>query len=797
MSSFGARFRRLLQQPGSADLARYQRLLPAIEAREAELAEADDDTFQALARDARDDGEFCAVGREAARRALGERPFDVQLIGTLAMLQGQIAEMATGEGKTLAGALAAARYALTGRSVQVASVNDYLAQRDAEWMRPLYDLLGVTVGHITAASTPQERREAYEAQVTYAPISEIGFDVLRDRLVTDPDDLVAAAPDVLLIDEADSVLIDEALVPLVLAGAAAGMGADLEMAEVVRSLRPGLHYETDDEGRNATLTDEGSRAAERALGGIDLYAADQLDTLTRLNVALHAHALLRRDVDYIIRDGEVRLISASRGRVAELQRWPDGLQAAVEAKEGLAASESGEILDSITVESLVRRYPRVCGMTGTAVTVGDQLLQFYGLEVAVIPPNQPCVRVDEADRLYATMGQKEKAIVAEVAGANASGQPVLIGTLDIAESERLSRRLTAAGLEHVVLNAKNDAQEAAIVAEAGAYGAITVSTQMAGRGTDIRLGGSEGGKGGAREAGGAKDGEDGAPGGEGGEAEGDGSAEHDRVADLGGLYVIGTGRHASSRLDNQLRGRSGRQGDPGDSVFFVSMEDELITSHAPDTRAPRDVAADGRVRDAKATEAVAHAQRVADGANLEIHRNTYRYHELIEKQRAIVLEHRDRLMRGDAALVALGTRCPERFEELSAAVPEDVLAAAARTIVLYHLDRGWADHLAELADIREGIHLRALGTGALGGGRDPLGDFQVEAVKLFTSLLDRVQEDAAETFRTASITEAGVDLDDAGLKRPTATWTYVVQDNPFGTAVERAMRRLASRKDHQ
>jgi preprotein translocase subunit SecA len=777
VSSFGARFRRLLQQPGSADLARYQRLLPAIEAREAELAEADDDTFQALARDARDDGEFCAVGREAARRALRERPFDVQLIGTLAMLQGQIAEMATGEGKTLAGALAAARYALTGRSVQVASVNDYLAQRDAGWMRPLYDLLGVTVGHITAASTPEERRQAYEAQVTYAPISEIGFDVLRDRLVTDPADLVAAPPDVLLIDEADSVLIDEALVPLVLAGAAAGTDSDLEMAEVVRGLRPGLHYETDDEGRNATLTDEGSRAAERALGGIDLYAADQLEALTRLNVALHAHALLRRDVDYIVRDDEVRLISASRGRVAELQRWPDGLQAAVEAKEGIEASESGEILDSITVESLVRRYPRVCGMTGTAVTVGDQLRQFYGLEVAVIPPNRPCVRVDEPDRLYATAGQKDRAIVAEVAGAHANGQPVLIGTLDIAESERLSRRLTAAGLEHVVLNAKNDAQEAAIVAEAGAYGAITVSTQMAGRGTDIRLGGSRGGEGGIGET-----------------AD---SAEHDRVAELGGLYVIGTGRHASSRLDNQLRGRSGRQGDPGDSVFFVSMEDELITSHAPDTRPPRDVAADGRVRDAGATEAVAHAQRVADGANLEIHRNTYRYHELIEQQRAIVLEHRDRLMRGDAALVALGTRCPERFEELSASVDEDVLAGAARAIVLYHLDRGWADHLAVLGDIREGIHLRALGTGALGGGRDPLGDFQVEAVKLFTSLLDRVQDEAAETFRTASITEAGVDLDAAGLKRPTATWTYVVQDNPFGTAVERAMRRLAGRKDRQ
>jgi preprotein translocase subunit SecA len=401
--------------------------------------------------------------------------------------------------------------------------------------------------------------------------------------------------------------------------------------------------------------------------------------------------------------------------------------------------------------------------------VGDQLRQFYGLEVAVIPPNRPCVREDQPDRLYATAGQKDKAIVAEVVEAHENGRPVLIGTLDIAESERLARRLTAAGLPHVVLNAKNDAQEAAIVAEAGAYGAVTVSTQMAGRGTDIRLGGS-----------GA-----------------DGSAEHDRVAELGGLYVIGTGRHAASRLDNQLRGRSGRQGDPGGSVFFVSMEDELITSNTPDAAVPRDVAPDGRVRDARADEAVGHAQRVADGANLEIHRNTYRYYELIEQQRTIVLDHRDRLMRGDAALVALGTRCPERFEELEQTVPSGVLADAARTIVLYHLDRGWADHLAVLADIREGIGLRALGTGALGGGRDPLADFNAEAVKLFTSLLDRVQDESAETFQTATITADGVDLDAAGLRRPTATWTYVVHDNPFGTVLDRVFRGLARGKDRR
>jgi preprotein translocase subunit SecA len=759
MSRFGARVRRLLQQPGSADLAPYQRLLPAIGELEAELADQPDVAFSELARDAEDDAVFCGIGREAARRALGERPYDVQLLGTLVMLQGHIAEMATGEGKTLSGALAAARYALGGRSVQVASVNDYLARRDAGWMRPLYDLLGVTVGHIGQESTAAERRRAYAAQVTYAPISEIGFDVLRDRLVIDPADLIAPAPDVLLIDEADSVLIDEALVPLVLAGAAGEADADTEMAAIARGLRPGVHYETDDEGRNASLTEEGARAAEHALGGIDLYAADQIEVLTRLNVALHAHALLRRDVDYIVRNGEVRLINASRGRVAELQRWPDGLQAAVEAKEGIAATEAGEVLDSITVESLVRRYPRICGMTGTAVSVGEQLRQFYGLEVAVIPPNRPCVRADQPDRIYATMSQKEKAIVAEVAAAHADGRPVLLGTLDIAESERLARRLAAAGLPHVVLNAKNDAEEAAIVAEAGAHAAITVSTQMAGRGTDIRLGGSDAG-------------------------------EHDRVADLGGLYVIGTGRHASDRLDNQLRGRSGRQGDPGGSVFYVSLEDELITSYAPDAAPPRDVAPDGRVRDARADEVVGHAQRVADGANMEIHRNTFRYHQLIDEQRRVVLDHRDRLLRGDAALRALAARCPERYAELTDLVDPDVLAAAARTIVLSHLDRGWAHHLAVLADIREGIHLRALGGGAFALSRDPLTDFHAEAVKLFRNLIERVEDESAETFRTAAITDAGVDIDAAGLKRPTATWTYVVQDNPFGTALDRALRSL-------
>jgi preprotein translocase subunit SecA len=764
-SGFRGRVRRFLQKPGTSDLSRYQSFLPEIAEQGSRLRGLADAELAAAA--ATSDADICALGREAARRGLGEEPYDVQLLGTLAMLSGQVVEMATGEGKTLSGAIAAAGYALGGRSVQVMSVNDYLARRDAEWMRPVYDLLGVTVAWIGQESSPQERRRAYAAQVTYGSASEIGFDVLRDRLCTNTADLIAAAPDVVLIDEADSVLVDEARVPLVLAGAVDEAAADTQMAQIVRQLSRRLHYEIDEEGRNVRLTDAGARAAERALGGIDLYTDEHLDALTRLNVALHAHALLRRDVDYIVADGRVRLVDESRGRVARLQRWPDGLHAAVEAKEGLSASESGEILDSITIQSLVRRYPTVCGMTGTAVAVGEQLREFYGLEVAVIPPNVPCVRDDEPDRLYATIRQKEEAVAELVTAAHAQGRPVLVGTLDVAESERLARRLKLAGLSCAVLNAKNDAQEAAIVAEAGAYGAITVSTQMAGRGTDIRLGGA-----------------DDTPHGNHGLASDRGLAR-DQVAELGGLYVVGTGRHVSSRLDYQLRGRSGRQGDPGGSVFFVSMQDDLVVQYGREAPPDADVMPDGRIADARADWLVGHAQRVAEGVLLDIHRNTWRYSKLIEDQRQIVLEHRDQVLRTDEALQALAGRCPERFSELSAILDEEVLAEAARQIALYHLDRGWADYMARMAHIREGIHLRALGRGL-----NPLDQFHAEAVRLFGPMLDEVAGQSAETFKTVPIGAGGADLAAAGLKRPTSTWTYLVQDDPFGSPLSRAARNL-------
>ena len=745
------RVRRFLQQPGTADLAPYRKLLPQIAEAEQRLRGLSDAELTEAAGDAVEDAQLCAVGREAARRALGERPFDVQLIGTMAMLSGQIAEMATGEGKTLAGAIAAAGYALSGRSVHMVAVNDYLAQRDAEWMRPVFDLMGVSVGWINQSSTPQERRSAYAAEVTYAPVSEIGFDVLRDRLAVRAEDMVTTPPDVALVDEADSVLIDEARVPLVLAGAAEEGSADEAMAEIVRGLDAETDYEVDEDARNVQLTEAGAKAAEKALGDIDLYTEEHLDTLTQLNVALHAHVLLQRDVDYIITGEKVRLVSESRGRVAWLQRLPDGLHAAVEAKEGLSATDTGEILDSITIESLIRNYPTVCGMTGTAVAVGEQLREFYGVEVAVIPPNLPCIRDDEPDRLYETAEAKEDALTKQVAQTHATGRPVLMGTLDVAESERLAAQLEREGLPCVVLNAKNDASEAAIIAEAGSRGAITVSTQMAGRGTDIKLGGSSG--------------------------------DRDEIAGLGGLLVVGTGRHESSRLDHQLSGRAGRQGDPGGSVFFASMEDDLITQYAPDTAPPDEVDDDGLVADAGAYWSLGHAQRVAEGVNLEIHRNTWRYNKLIEEQRRIVLDYRDKVLRTDTALKTLGERCPERLEELRKTLDDEVLAEAARQITLYHLDHGWAGHIADLADVREGIHLRALGRGL-----DPLDEFHKAAVASFNRLFDEAAQKSAESFETVPITADGADLGAGGLKRPSATWTYLVQDNPFGTDIDRALR---------
>ena len=765
-----AGFSRFLDRPATVDISRYEGLLTSIEWREKKVSDLTDEELTEAAAKLRRAGdepgfdekelvELCALGREAAKRALDERPYDVQLLGTMELLEGHIVQMATGEGKTLAGALAAAGYALQGKAVHVMSVNDYLAQRDAGWMKPVYELLGVSVGWVSQTSSQEERRAAYAADVTYGSVSEIGFDVLRDRLATSVDDMVGRDPEVVLVDEADSVLIDEAKVPLVLAGSSDEGQSDPEVAKIVRTLKPGQHYEKDEDGRNAWLTTRGAKAVEKSLGGVDLYSGEHSDRLAAVNAALHAHALLERDVDYIVRDGKVHLINSSRGRIALRQRWPDGLQAAVEAKERLRPTESGEVLDSISVQGLIGRYGTVCGMTGTAVAVAEQLREFYELRVAVIPPNTPCVREDQDDRLYDTVEHKEAALVKEIAEVHATGRPILIGTRDVAESERLAKLLAEADVPCVVLNAKNDAQEAAIVAEAGAYDAVTVSTQMAGRGTDIRLGGTESGD----------------------------ADKHDKVADLGGLLVVGTGHYPSSRLDDQLRGRSGRQGDPGGSIMFASLSDDQVIQYAPDATAgaePDEDDDEGRLLDPTTKRFIDHAQKVSEGVQLEIHRNTWRYTRLIEHQRKALLEHRDELLTTDLAATSLAAVCSERWEELSDELDEKVLEEAARQIMLYHLDQRWTEHLAFLADVRETIHLRALAK------ETPIDEFHRTAIPEFRKIPDEVSERAAETFTEIEIGPDGIDLTAGALRRPSATWTYMVHDNPFDTDAEQALQRV-------
>ncbi|HKH52400.1 MAG TPA: accessory Sec system translocase SecA2, partial [Mycobacterium sp.] len=603
--------------------------------------------------DSADIPQFLAIAREASERTTTLKPFDVQLQAALRMLAGDVVEMATGEGKTLSGAIAAAGYAIGGRNVHVITINDYLARRDAEWMGPLLKAMGLTVGWITADSTAEQRRNAYKCDITYASVNEVGFDVLRDQLVTDVEDLVSPNPDVALIDEADSVLVDEALVPLVLAGTSHRETPKLEIIRLVGELVAGKDYDTDADGRNVHLTESGAQKLEAKLGGIDLYSEEHVGTvLTEVNVALHAHVLLQRDVHYIVRDDAVHLINASRGRIAQLQRWPDGLQAAVEAKEGIETTETGEVLDTITVQALINRYPTVCGMTGTALAAGEQLRQFYKLGVSPIPPNKPNIREDETDRVYITTAAKNDAIVEHIAEVHETRQPVLVGTRDVAESEELHERLVKAGVPAVVLNAKNDAEEAAVIAEAGKLGSVTVSTQMAGRGTDIRLGGSD-------------------------------ESDHDAVAELGGLHVIGTGRHHTERLDNQLRGRAGRQGDPGSSVFFSSWEDEVVVSHLERSKLPMESDDDGKIVRPKAASLLDHAQRIAEGRLLEVHAMTWRYNQLIAQQRAILVERRDALLRTATAREELEELSPKRYEELVDDLGEQKLEKICRLIMLY------------------------------------------------------------------------------------------------------------------
>ncbi|MBW2458165.1 MAG: accessory Sec system translocase SecA2, partial [Deltaproteobacteria bacterium] len=619
------RFARWLDQrrgrPVEWDLSVYAAALAAIDRRAAELglAEVADGVLTERARGlagAATDGaatesllvDTFALGREAAARAIGLRPFDVQLVAAMALHDQRFIEMQTGEGKTLAAVLPAVLAALSGRGVHVLTFNDYLAKRDAEWMGPVFELLGLSVGHVVQGMSAVERRRAYGADVTYATAREVGYETLRHGLLRNPEEILLRPPHWAIVDEADSILIDEARVPLVIAGSeGAAVDRDrLRLAALARSLTAGQHYRTGDDGRNVSLTDEGREAVQLRLGlEQDLCQLDNLELLTTVNQALHAEALLCRDVDYIVKDGQVKIVDELTGRVVPDRHWPDGLHRAVEAKEGVALGDQGRILGSITMQHLIGRYPNLCGMTGTILPSEEELFQFYGRKTVIIPPHQPCIRVDHPDLVFTHQAAKHAAIVAEATQSHDQGRPVLVGTSSVAESLHLAAQLGEAGIDCQVLNAKNDELEAQVIARAGVPGAVTVSTNMAGRGTDIRLGGEDEG-------------------------------ERESVVACGGLYVIGTSRFESRRVDDQLRGRAGRQGDPGATRFFVSLEDDLMTRYGVAQWIPRRhrrERQDEPIDDSVVSEKIATTQRIIEGQHFDIRKTLWSYSTFVDEQR--------------------------------------------------------------------------------------------------------------------------------------------------------------------
>ena len=691
--------------------------------------------------------EAFALVREAARRVLGLRPFDVQIIAGIVMHRGKLAEMQTGEGKTLVAVLPAYLNALSGRGVHVLTFSDYLARRDANWMGPVYNFLGLTVGFVQEGMSVGERQRAYASDVTYATAKEAGFDFLRDRLCFEKEDLVHRPFHFAIVDEADANLIDEARVPLVIAGSTTTPKTDhCRMTEIVRGLEPDSDFDTDEYSRNVHLTERGLDRVESQLGCGNLHADENLTLLTGVNLALHAEVLLRRDIDYIVRDGKVELVDEFTGRVAEKRRWPHGLQAAVEAKEGLRIQPEGMIQGSITLIHLLQLYPKVCAMTATARHAAEEFKEFYDLNIVVIPPNRTCIRVDHPDMVFTHKEAKTKALVIEIKDVHATGRPILVGTCSVGESERLAAALQKAGIECRVLNAKNDEWEAKIVAQAGSLNAVTISTNMAGRGTDIRLGGI-------------------------------GERDRQAVAALGGLYVIGTNRHDSRRIDNQLRGRAGRQGDPGSSRFFISLEDDLLKRYGieelipPEHRIPRQ---DEPIDDPVIGREIERAQRIVEGQNFEIRRTLWNYSSVVEEQRKMIHQKRRDVLLGGISSSLLARQAPERFEKLRATVGEEVLRNVERQITLFHIDRCWVDYLAQIDHIREGIHLFSA------GGQNPLDEFHRIVADAFHTLMRRIDEEIVKTFNAVEINEEGIDMIREGLVRPTSTWTYLINDNPFG-----------------
>lgn len=717
--------------------------------------------------------EAFAVVREAARRTLNMRHFDVQLIGGMVLHEGKIAEMKTGEGKTLVATLPAYLNALSGKSVHIVTVNDYLAKRDAEWMGPVYEFLGLKVGYLQNMMPNSERREVYKCDVVYGTNSEFGFDYLRDNMVLSADEMVQRGHHYAIVDEVDSILIDEARTPLIISGPSE-RSASLyrKFARIVPKLKEGIDYEADPKTRTVTVTLSGIDKVEKELGIDNLYDPANIQLLNHLNQALRAHVFFKRDVDYVVKDGEVIIVDEFTGRLMFGRRYSEGLHQAIEAKEGVMIKEENQTLATITLQNYFRMYEKLAGMTGTAATEAKEFKEIYGLEVVVIPTNKPMIRIDYEDLIYKTEAAKFKAVVEEVKQRHQKGQPVLVGTVSIEKNELLSKMLKKAGVPHNVLNAKNHELEAQIIAQAGRLGAVTVATNMAGRGVDIILGGNP-----------------------------PDPEEAKKVKELGGLHVIGTERHESRRIDNQLRGRAGRQGDPGSSRFYVSLEDELLKrfgyERVQSLMERLGLPDDAPIEHPLISRTIETAQKQMESYYFNIRKRLLEFDDVLNRQReAIYRLRQDIIVNNKVAetiekfiedfadqlvdkyidpaadsdewdISSLETELSNLvFEEVHLRekdnvyllkdevtellkkyrkrkreeLTEEVADEIERLVLLRTIDYWWREHLYDMDYLREGIQLRAYGL------RDPLVEYKIEGYKLFQQTLEMIKEQTVRYY---------------------------------------------------
>ncbi|MBJ69445.1 MAG: preprotein translocase subunit SecA [Acidimicrobiaceae bacterium] len=747
--------------------------------------------------------EAFAVVREAAWRVIGQRHYDVQLVGGAALHFGWVAEMRTGEGKTLTSTLPIYLNALSGKGVHVVTVNDYLAARDSEWMGEIYKWLGLEVGLVVPGNRDSSYKKLqYDADVTYGTNNELGFDYLRDNMAMELSKKVQRGHNYCIVDEIDSILIDEARTPLIISGKLADAAQTYyKFASIVQNLQRDRHYEVDEEKRTVAPTEEGVHAVERALNIENLYDAVSADFVHQFQVALKAKELFHRDKDYILSNGEVKIVDEFTGRILDGRRWSDGLHQAVEAKEGVTIKEENQTLATITLQNYFRLYDKLAGMTGTAETEAAEFFNTYGLHVVPIPTNKPVIRDDAVDFIYRSEKGKYGAVVEDIVERNKKGQPVLVGTISVEKSELVSDLLDKRGISHSVLNAKLHAREADVVAQAGRIGAVTVATNMAGRGVDIILGGNpeglaerdvmaEGLK--LDEEAGSKRYEELLS-----KYEPICAEEGETVKEAGGLYVLGTERHDSRRIDNQLRGRSGRQGDPGESRFYLSLEDELMrlfATGAMEWVMKKALPDDVPIGDKMVTKAIERAQNTVEQRNAETRKNVLKYDEVMNEQRKVVYARRNEILNGDElrdetseflaleideiissycdsehkeewdldALVAgLGNLWPNEFtpksfqavtdsneiyelameevlsycEDRENQIGSEVMRKVEGQIMLRILDQRWREHLYAMDYLKEGIHLRAMGQ------KDPLTEWQREGFEMFGTLMDSVGKD--------------------------------------------------------